>query len=138
MSRSTASSVSALSGGVAYGRQTVHGVSFSPSEIPYGGFSPVRLQIGCRSRPSSGAHTRQRLIHDPSRGDRSPLVSPCGASVAQRRRRVSRSFGGPIQRPLARPRVVLSRRVVAYYGLIRGSGLLPTPYSSSAAGLCLA
>ena len=31
----------------------------------------------------------------------------------------------PAQRPLARRRVMLSRQVIAYYGLIRGSGLLP-------------
>src|SRR6476620_6039912 len=28
-------------------------VSLSPSKIPYGGFSPVRLQMGRRVRPSS-------------------------------------------------------------------------------------
>ena len=31
----------------------------------------------------------------------------------------------PVQRPLARRRVILSRRVIAYYGLIRASGPLP-------------
>jgi hypothetical protein len=44
--RPTASDVSALWGFVANGRQTLHDVSFSPSKIPYGGFSPVRLQAG--------------------------------------------------------------------------------------------
>ncbi|MDB6068244.1 MAG: hypothetical protein JWR26_4452, partial [Pedosphaera sp.] len=39
-------SVSALSGVVANGHQTVHSVSSTPSKIPYGGFSPVRLQTG--------------------------------------------------------------------------------------------
>jgi hypothetical protein len=38
----------------------------------------------------------------------------------------SGSANTPIQRPLARRRVVLSRRVFAYYGLIRASGPLPT------------
>ena len=33
-----------------------------------------------------------------------------------------------IQRPLARHRVLLSRRVVAYYGLIRASAFLPATY----------
>src|SRR5271167_4252276 len=33
-----------------------------------------------------------------------------------------------IQRPLARHRVMLSRRVIAYYGLIRASGFLPATY----------
>jgi hypothetical protein len=33
-----------------------------------------------------------------------------------------------IERPFARQRVVLSRRVIAYYGLIRPSGLLSAAY----------
>jgi len=36
------------------GHQALHHVSFSPSKIPYGGFSPVRLQAGRHQRqPSS-------------------------------------------------------------------------------------
>ena len=46
MGRPAASCVSALSGFVANGRQALHHVSSPPSEIPYGGFSPVRLQTG--------------------------------------------------------------------------------------------
>jgi len=46
------SAVSALSGCVANGHQAVRPVSFSPSKIPYGGFSPVRLQAGRRRQPS--------------------------------------------------------------------------------------
>ena len=46
MGRPAASDVSALSSFVANGRQAVHHVSSAPSKIPYGGFSPVRLQIG--------------------------------------------------------------------------------------------
>ena len=37
-----------------------------------------------------------------------------------------------IQRPLARHRVMLSRRVIAYYGLIRPSESLPTTYEFAA------
>jgi len=37
-----------------------------------------------------------------------------------------------IQRPLARHRVMLSRRVVAYYGLIRASEFLPATYGFAA------
>ena len=48
MVRSMASDVSTLSGGVANGHQTVHLVSSTPSKIPYGGFSPVRLQTSLR------------------------------------------------------------------------------------------
>ena len=37
-----------------------------------------------------------------------------------------------IQRPLARQRVMLSRRVIAYYGLIRASEFLPAAYEFAA------
>jgi len=49
MIRPTASNVSALSSIVANGHQAIHFVSSAPSKIPYGGFSPVRLQARCRS-----------------------------------------------------------------------------------------
>ena|SRR5580700_2525079 len=130
MSRPMTSSVSALSSVVANGHQAMHDVSFSPSEIPYGGFSPVRLQIGIQPRPSLLAHTRQRLIRGqksarpshasgPHRG-RSPLCVGVGETALRTL---------PIQRPLAHQRVVLSRRVTAYYGLIRDSRSLPPTYS---------
>ncbi len=44
MIRPMAYNVSALSGVVANGHQAIHFVSSAPSKIPYGGFSPVRLQ----------------------------------------------------------------------------------------------
>jgi hypothetical protein len=53
--RSVASDVSALSSGVANGHQTIQHVSSSLSKIPYGGFSPVRLQTGSPRRPSSSS-----------------------------------------------------------------------------------
>jgi len=52
MFRPMTSVVSALSGIVANGHQTVYFVSSAPSKIPYGGFSPVRLQAGSQQRPS--------------------------------------------------------------------------------------
>lgn len=52
MGRPRASVVSALSGLVANGHQVVHRVSDCLSKIPYGGFSPVRLQAGRRRQPS--------------------------------------------------------------------------------------
>ena len=55
MFRSVTSDVSALSGIVANGHQTMHLVSPIPSKIPYGGFSPVRLQTRFRPRPPSRA-----------------------------------------------------------------------------------
>ncbi len=50
------------------------------------------------------------------------------AIAALRRRRGELRPDTPAQRPLARRRVVLSRRVVAYYGLIRASGTLRAAY----------
>jgi hypothetical protein len=117
MSRPAASDVSALSGSVANGRQAVHHVSSPPSKIPYGGFSPVRLQTGLRPQPSLPAHTGGLYVALPrvAPGPGSPSVWAKG-QVGTRH---------PVQRPLARRRVVLSRQVMAYYGLIRGSGPIP-------------
>ena len=52
MCRSMTSNVSIISDFVAKGHQTMHYVSSSPSKIPYGGFSPVRLQTGIQPQPS--------------------------------------------------------------------------------------
>ena len=56
MIRPMTSSVSALSGVVANGHQAIHFVSSAPSKIPYGGFSPVRLQTRLTPRPPSRLH----------------------------------------------------------------------------------
>jgi hypothetical protein len=99
-------------------------VSSSPSKIPYGGFSPVRLQTGYQPwRPSPARRSAVRARHAITRP---PLVSlssfpTIAGSVART---------PPVQRPLARQRVVVSRRVVAYYGRIRVSRTL-------AAGVCI-
>ena len=61
MFRPVTSDVSALSGNVANGHQTLHFVSSTPSKIPYNGFSPVRLQTRLTPRPPSPAPPR-RLI----------------------------------------------------------------------------
>ncbi len=58
MIRPMTSSVSALSGSVANGHQALHFVSSAPSKIPYGGFSPVRLQTRLTPRPPSRALPR--------------------------------------------------------------------------------
>ena len=42
------------------------------------------------------------------------------------------NYNTSIQRPLARHRVMLSRRVIAYYGLIRDSESLPATYEFAA------
>ena len=56
------SNVSTLSGCVANGHQAIHFVSSTPSKIPYGGFSPVRLQTRLTPRPPS--RTGQRPLID--------------------------------------------------------------------------
>src|SRR5947207_777321 len=56
MIRPMTSNVSALSDIVANGHQAIHFVSSAPSKIPYGGFSPVRLQTRLMPRPSSRAY----------------------------------------------------------------------------------
>jgi hypothetical protein len=54
------------------GRRACHAcVSSSPSKIPYGGFSPVRLQTGIRPQPSSSNALDLYAA-------RSPGVRPCG------------------------------------------------------------
>ena len=104
---------------MANGRQALTHVSSPPSKIPYGGFSPVRLQIGRPDATFAAALTGDRLYASLVRlAHLCPLVLPLSGG--------GRGIGGrPIQRPLARQRVILSRRVIAYYGLIRGSGPLP-------------
>jgi hypothetical protein len=122
MFRSVTSKVSTVSGFVAEGHQAMHHVSCSPSEIPYVGFSPVRLQTGIGRRPSrSDAYTPPKPV------SRRPIAT-LGISA------VSSYTGNPVQRPLARQRVMLSRRVIAYYGLIRASGPHPSGLFSSSRG----
>ena len=95
-----------------------HRVSLTLSKIPYGGFSPVRLQTRSRRRPSSGKPRlirRPRLVLDP--------LWPRRACCA----------GGRlptylVQRPLARPAVIVSASVNAYYGLIRATRGHPAAY----------
>jgi hypothetical protein len=52
------SDVSALSGIVANGHQAIHSGSSAPSKIPYGGFSPVRLQTRLPDATFARASTR--------------------------------------------------------------------------------
>ena len=84
MFRPMTSSVSALLGLVANGHQAVHPVSSSPSKIPYGGSSPVRLQAGCLPRPSLSAHTRRPLIRGHPSAHRLPSLAPRGQGLACR------------------------------------------------------
>jgi hypothetical protein len=106
-------------------------VSSSPSKIPYGGFSPVRLQTGVgihprpsRSGPGSSvrpASTRLRLTYT-----RVQSLSPKRADCYRRGTWVqaalpSSDANTPVQRSLAPQRVLLSRQIPAYYDLIRAS-----------------
>jgi hypothetical protein len=59
MCRPMPSNVSALSGFGANGHQAMQHVSSNLSKIPYGGFSPVRLQTGSIRRH---LHRLRRLI----------------------------------------------------------------------------
>jgi len=110
-------------------------VSSSLSKIPYGGFSPVRLQTGIQPRPSPTmpslsarpAFTQSRWIYT-----RLKSLSPKRAWF---RRRTCVQAGlplsymdYPVQRSLAPQQVMLSRRIIAYYDLIRASRLLPPVY----------
>ena len=94
MIRPMTSNVSALSGIVANGHQAIHFVSSAPSKIPYGGFSPVRLQTHATPRPPSracqcpliGRHGRylrpRRLVRSGSCDQAAPTTSDhdCGSS----------------------------------------------------------
>ncbi len=118
-------------------------VSPSPSKIPYGGFSPVRLQMDRQWRPSttsqglSAVHIRPTTpsdtppqlqlpgIRDPRRDYPFESLSvQCGTTPG--------NSNTSIQRPLARHRVMLSRRVIADYGLIRASESLSATYGFAA------
>ncbi len=105
-------------------------VSSSPSKIPYVGFSPVRLQTGIRPRPShhDPRLKRKTRIHHVARSTYTRPMPRFCAPVARRHVRRGGCLSEPVQRPLAHPRVLLSRRIVAYYGLIRNSRPLPPAY----------
>ena len=143
MFRPMTSNVSALSGIVAKGHQAIQHVSSSPSKIPYVGFSPVRLQTGIGPRSS---HTQEGLSARPAFTH--PGQTYTWSKLSSRKKDFpqlySRFFrngdkaqpdlpsismsSNPVQRPLARQRVMLSLRVNAYYGLIRNSQSLPSFY----------
>ena len=136
MFRPVTSRVSAFSGFVAKGHQTMQHVSSSPSKIPYVGFSPIRLQTGIGPQPSSTgdglsarpASTRHAQTYmwpklSSRKGDVPRLYSRFFRNGAKAQPALSSMLmsSNPAQRPLARHRVLLSLRVIAYYGLIRNS-----------------
>ena len=123
---------------MSYLRQII-GVSPSPSKIPYSGFSPVRLQTEIQPPPSTYPPTLSvARIRSASRfykrlESRHP-VRATHSRVYRSRSRTDQAVLSPVtqddsvQRPLAHQWVMLSRRVIAYYGLIRASRVLPSTY----------
>ena len=114
----------------------MHYVSSSLSKIPYGGFSPVRLQTGIQPQSSLvGCGLSARPTFPRIAPTYMGLKSLTGNRAYKLRRRAkaqavlsSSSNDNPVQRPLALQRVMLSLRVIAYYGLIRNSQPLPSTY----------
>ena len=136
MCRSVTSEVSAISSFVAKGHQTMHYVSSSLSKIPYGGFSPVRLQTGIQPQPSlvrCGLSARPTFTRSLATYMGLKSLTQNRANRPRRRAQAqavlpSLSKANPVQRPLALRRVMLSPQVKAYYGLIRNSQPLPSTY----------
>ncbi len=143
MFRSMTSIVSAFSGFVAKGHQTMQFVSSSPSKIPYVGFSPIRLQTGIGPRPSRAqdslsarpaftslgqTYTWSKLPSQKGNGPQPYSRFFRSGAKAQVGSPFHIGVSNPVQRPLARQRVMLSPRVNAYYGLIRNSQSLPSTY----------
>ena len=104
----------------------------SLSKIPYGGFSPVRLQTGSTGippRPSpvgTNLSARPASLRHPLAYTRLLSLSPKRANCYRRGTCVQAALPSsdanlPVQRSLAPQRVVLSRRISAYYDLIRAS-----------------
>jgi hypothetical protein len=110
-------------------------VSSSLSKIPYGGFSPVRLQTGFQPRPSS-------VMPSLSARPASPLIGRTYTRLKSLSRKRAFIRTGtcvqaelplsytdhPVQRSLAPQRVMLSHQIIAYYDLIRASRPLPLVY----------
>ena len=125
MIRPMTSSVSALSGIVANGHQAIHFVSSAPSKIPYGGFSPVRLQTRLTPRPPLQACPRPLIGRHcrylrPGRFIRN---GPCGQS-APRTSDHDRGSSGP----WLPSRLYCPASLFAYYGHIRASVGHPAAY----------
>jgi hypothetical protein len=119
-------------------------VSPSLSKIPYGGFSPVRLQTGIKPRPSSkmsSLSARPAFTQTPWTYTRLPSLSPKRAFIRRGtfvQAELPLSYrNNPVQRSLAPQRVMLSHRLIAYYDLIRASLPLPPVYVLSSGSLPL-
>ena len=91
-------------------RASLRWTHFRTSGFPQYGF---KRGVGCDLRPRTYTHPKPTV-----------LISMAANGMDDE---ISRS-GIPVQRPLARQGVMLSPRVVAYYGLIRTSRGLPSTY----------
>jgi hypothetical protein len=117
-------------------------VSSSLSKIPYGGFSPVRLQTGIQPQSSSKMSS---LSARPAYAQ--PLPTCVWLKSLSQKRAFFRSrtcvqaelplsyMDIPVQRSLAPQRVMLSHQITAYYDLIRASLPLPPVYVLSSGPL---
>ena len=110
-------------------------VSSSLSKIPYSGFSPVRLQTGIKPRPSStmlSLSVRPAFTQTSWTYARLKSLSPKGALIRRGtfvQAELPLSYmNHPVQRSLTPQRVMLSRRIIAYYDLMRASLPLPPTY----------
>jgi hypothetical protein len=117
-------------------------VSSSLSKIPYGGFSPVRLQTGIKPQPSStlaSLSVRPAFTQTPWTYTRLQSLSPKRAFIRRGtfvQAELPLSYRNhPVQRSLAPQRVMLSRRLIAYYDLMRASLPLPPVYVLSSGSL---
>jgi len=119
-------------------------VSSSLSKIPYGGFSPVRLQTGFQPRPSSTmsslsakpASTQSRWIYTRLKPLSQKRAFFRNGTCVQAELPLS-YMDHPVQRSLAPQRVMLSHRLLAYHDLIRASLPLPPVYVLSSGSLPL-
>ncbi len=117
-------------------------VSSSLSKIPYGGFSPVRLQTGIQPRPSTAMlslSSRPTYAQSPRIYTQLKSLSPKRALFRRGtfvQAALSPSYTNhPVQRSLAPQRDRLSHRLITYYGLIRASLPLPPVYALSSGSL---
>jgi hypothetical protein len=118
-------------------------VSSSLSKIPYGGFSPVRLQTGFQPRPSStmpSLSARPASPHPWWIYTRLQSLSPGRVNCFRPRTCVQSELScpdgdHPVQRSLAPQQVMLSHRIIAYYYLIRASRPLLPVYGLSSRSL---
>jgi len=103
MLRPMTSHVSALSSIVANGHQAIHSVSSAPSKIPYGEFSPVRLQTRCRAATFTGASAPAYRPLQPASGV-PPLLLPGYLDLRPIRARRTPSQALPSSGPWLRQR----------------------------------